>query len=215
MGLTSRAAFDLQQSLDGIRPASTGGQAVHGLRRQRNQLAFGQRLNGTVDHIASVVCITKIDNNRRHRREYMTARSGREATRRRRATGALPARRIINYIAGLGPRSRFRRLSPATQILGILKVFGVFPAMRAQVGFEFSAADYGRAQASKLGSSSPVETGRNAPSPRHSAAVAAAACASDSVPTAGSGARSAPATVSSRSRARSRSMSRTSCTSST
>ena len=70
-GVTRRATLHLQQSFDGIGPARTGRESVNGLGRQRNQLAFGERLNSTMNDVTGVVGITKIDNNGRHRQAHI------------------------------------------------------------------------------------------------------------------------------------------------
>ena len=62
--LAGRAALHLQQPLDGVGPAGAGGEAVNGFGRQRDQLPFGQCLNGTMNDVAGILGVTNIDDNR-------------------------------------------------------------------------------------------------------------------------------------------------------
>ncbi len=125
-GVAGRAALHLEQTFDGIGAAGAGGQAVYCFRRDRDQLAFGERLNGPVHHVAGVFGVPDIDDDRRHRNG---GRTGSAKKKRRNAAsfagGGLIIRRMINYIVFRGGRSRIHDASQRTQILGILKVWAV------------------------------------------------------------------------------------------
>jgi hypothetical protein len=95
-----------EQSLHSIRAASTGRQSIHGFGRQGDQLPFRQRLNRTMNDVATVFGITNINDGGRHKHRK---RVGHEASitvaKRAGFVGRYPQRRIINYIARPTDRS--------------------------------------------------------------------------------------------------------------
>ena len=68
--------FSSHQPLDGVGPAGAGAEAVDGFGRKRDQLPFGQRLNGTMNDVASILGVTNIDDDRRHGQMVLSHTAG-------------------------------------------------------------------------------------------------------------------------------------------